>query len=1705
MASCALKAQVRDSDGNIVDSKLWDDLYRITGKDRAKTKELYKIATSETFLSSVSEDAEFDRNGQITAHSFLTLSNMESMLLREADLLRRDYESTIPDDKIGMEVERFNNEPQSDKYILSAERNGKNLNLRVVARSEDSTEELYEMLHNSKTASLIADRMREIGVAYDFVGSRGYNGRFTTENAQRMSDGLYHLVELSRDSVNPVDDLVEEAAHLAVAATRNKEAVARLINAIRDMRENGMLSQLFSKEEIDASLTNPNYSDLELAGQLVKRVLMKTDVSTFSNLLGRVKSLIFKLFSKLSPKMLFKDALIAKSYAQTLANGFMFDESSVSIDEVIEHPVTLYSSKRDNINLKLAESISRRLSILNNKLMQASYNMAAQDDYMSLRPGELLGNHDMDAMSESFVSSVAAHAIDTLWTNFQKNFKILKDIDGDDFTIENTSKTNVDNLMQCIELFNSMRDICDVYRTFVSNVNIKYNKAVRDGRSDAADLAPSAKLKETCDLIDNIYSSLSDGKIAGALLTYSRILTASLMQFAFGRDEINLPSRVVFNGLKVRITREYTTDNLELATEYLKDFSYAGNAMSKVSAFIRSKKFSRDALTQTMDKIARRARLNYTRVRNDRLSELRDLQKFISENKIDDKSMYERVTVIPVVEVNDGYYVVEGKKIASTDTFEGLPVLHDVNGEWWLDDKNTHIKVDYTRKVDSGYFISQVNRRQLKIDRGIAERRVKSEFLKELKADGEYDKFINQSKDVKRAVFIKYRDSHPIWEKFISEAYVDYKNNIVSDKYINEEFNERVKDDKWRKAYEMLMNYKRAVDNQCLYEKDSFSETDENNTAGRKRFSEYKRPQYRKSFIGSYMSHRLDKADLYNSKYTRFLCEDVTSDEFGDVTTDNKLDEFNDVYSLYADGLRRLPISGINDLSDMRELSDDLIGSMFAYTDMAYRFAGAQQTFSMLEVLDYTAESRETGEFSKNQLARLNAIGRSERDSIMNTFILADEKNPAWWKRVLKVVNGFGSIVSIRLLCVSLQSAMKNYFGGISVFFKDALAGTYGFKTKDLVKAWIADRWNIKHRLGIISSKLLYKDVDFDKYQKLTERFDAFRNPRVRSNLSKKYNPFSHLINLMMANYETTDTSMIAIIYRAFMRGRFVYDVDGNEISLDKSYDYDNNNNPSLKSGLVKEKRNVEYYNLLEKARRAVEEVIKNNGNPESDQDLRVTDKYDFTELYNFISNIDLIPASKRPSVKIDLNNKSGNIKGEKEILKLINSELNRIGYTLNDEARIISEVDDYIAISQGYYGMINASQFQTNEVTATFGKLKGWLFAFMQRNYMNNINMQSGSMMYGIMATQALAFMSIFAPIENENTQTISYFKNDKMLRLQIATALIVPFALKNEKLRTSLISAGWDPDQLKGLAFGAVSWLINLGLALMAKIMRRGNRRSMGNKMKEHESRREGKHNKYRKPGMFGDFEYFNKEEFDEAFKKWKDKGYPFSNAQKSLKNVKNKITLDFPETYYTSLPRNASAGDIYYVKDKGMHYKYYDSATRKGWQPYKLGYYTYGSKEWNEHYEAIRMSCIHYDKEDPMYYVSGFAYKLLRGVTGEAMTLNDPLAMAQEIFAIPKAALFSGGISVLLNGIDTFIWGEEGSKKSWGIKEINFWLKKLPIALELDGSGKKVGSFPLWDGMHNLCLYDYYEGQDAADRFRDTNNALGIPTEEQMMFRR
>ncbi len=1588
--SCFIVPCVKNSKNEDVPSKLFEDLWKISGNYNWAEQQ-YKVATDESFLSSVDPiDVVLDKNGQIDARSFLNITGVTFTSDEIKQRLSKKWEdSKLSSEEVPDKVSQFNAEEElKDDFVpvILPNEGGNTVKFTLSQRTPNRSAALQTYLENNKVIKIISDRLRQLGVAYDFVGKEKYAGRFSTENAQKAFDGLYHLIEISKGS-NIEDVLVEESAHLATVACKDSVFINRLLQSLSNEE---VLNSLFTPEELAEADLNTEEGKLELAGKLVAKSMRNQLEGNYKGFLNRVKQSIYRVFAKSDLKSLLTQKQQARVIAETLAHGFLV-EDNFSIDTALKSPATLYSTGAIPEENKLLKGTLDKIRKLGARVDNFS-KVAYKDVYQKLTAKSLLGERDLVSISEEETLSITASAVQSLMGRLTTLTEPLTAITEDLFD------KDVD-----IDIINAIFEAEELVKT-LQNINNSFQKCKLTA-SVSDDF-----LNGISSLIDEM-SSLTNS-VEGNLNNYIRWYSVALLRESIGREAIDLASDVYTNKLfsqaRIREGRQITVN--ELANSYIDRLSDT----SSVLTFFRTYSNHKDVTTQVFYDIVRKSKAKEAIQYNNKISELQDIEN-------------------------------DYKKLISSSHARQLIRKYGFDPD----------TIFYERTEDgklTGWFISDIKRGQFESDKRKMLKAVTEQFRQELEngtmtlSDGSYTfdmrSFKNLTRQQRYNVFQDYKHNSELYIKFYDEAYTDRKNKIFKDKYINYKFLDLCKElPELKELYDKVIEYKQHIDTDYLTDQTS------GDTGGMCHGVARRLPQFKASFINKIKNKKQVKRDLSDTSDLATYCTDVTSDNFGSPITEspvllNEEDENLD--------LDKLALYGINLLDNMEDLSTDLFKSLDKYTEMACKFHSSQEVATRLELFDnqlskrYADDDLEAAGKDKNA-ARISS---QQRRNIMKRLVYRTNKgiknfsDETWLGRLLNKATNFKSVMgaisafgAIRALCISPIAGIKNYVAGLRIFIQDVSSGVVeGVTLKDVVKQTFI---NIapKHIGGEIARVLFGKTATWDQYQKLIDRWDSYRTPS-KITRRKGFLSLQTLVNIIMANYSVTDNALIGIIYNSMLKSKQVYDAEaGRLIDATKIYGFNSNGNPYIRAGILKSKEDEVRYKLLKDARQELAEIKEENSRAEDDINLvvrRVQDTEFIPKLEDFYNS---------NGENLDIYNESGGYKSIDEIEAILSNEVRKISFNEDDEYKLCNGINDYIISSQGVYGMLNATEFQSSVYTQSLGKIKGYMFGYIQRNYFSNYSISSNEYKHAMLDSLRLALWSVFS-----NKELV---KNDDISRGKYAWYTLqligLPLAFKNKELMKHMQRCGWDPDQLKRVADMCLGFWINLLLGILCRSLYRGNEKSIGEKV-------------YRKKGKL-----------------------PLETSVTGLSLVYPWLGENKVITPGALAPKRAITID---VNKAQKQYEDWSKPTRKLQYPknirdYSQGAFVPGTDEFNDRVQSYYLRNTVYDNTDPLYYVLGAAYRLSRGVRDEGITLMNPIRFAGDLIQMGDysgSIMFSSGLHTLWSGIEALAAGGEKMEK-WNAREAKFWLNKIGFTYD---STPEIG-------MGKVQPIDWYDKQEVIDRYQ------------------
>lgn len=1593
--SCFIVPCVKNTKNEDVPSKLFEDLWRISG-NYEWTEQQYKIATDEGFLSSIdSIDAVFDKNGQLDARSFLNITGITFASDEIKERLSKKWEeSSLPTEEVSDRVSKFNAEEElKDDFIPVITPNGdKFVKFTISQRTPNRSAELQTYLENNETVKVLTDRLKALGVAFDFVGKERYSGRFSTQNAQKAFDGLYHLIQIAQGG-NIEDALVEESAHLATLACKDSTFINRILSLLDN---EDTLNSLFTPEELAEADLMTSDGRLELAGKLVAKALRNQIDGGYKGFFERVKQSIYKVFSKTNLSSLLSKKQRAKVLAETLAHGFLFDKDSFSAEEAINKPSkTLYSIDnipKENQVLKRTLNSIKRLGARVDNFTSGAY----RDIYAKLNEKSLLKeDEDLASLEEQECLTYTASAVSSLMSRLQMlcnalTQNVTKDMFDKDINIE-----VLNTMFEALEIVKSLKELGDTFSAF-KNSEYDVEDSFVNGISD---------------LFNEITASVTSAE--KSLNEYVRWYSIAILRETIGRDSIDLAADVVTRHWKNQKRKERHYSMAALATNYIEDLMDT----SRVITFFRTRSNQKDVTTQVFYDMVRRSKAKEAIEYNNRIEKLEELEKEW-KNYISDRDV---------------------RRIIKKYGFDPDTIFYERTKDGKL----------------TGWFLGDIKKSQFKADEKKELLAVAERFRRDLES-GVFPysmaDYRAMSKSEKRSLFDDYKNNDQRLQDFYNSAFSDRKSKIYANKYINQDFIDLCNRlPEFRELYDKIIKFKNLVDTRYL------TEASVGDAGGVCHGVTGRLPQFKGSFINKLKNKRRDLSDT--SDFSQY-CLDATSKNFGSPITEPVAlaSEEEDYVEL-----DKLPLYGINLLENPNDLSTNLFKSLDKYLEMACRYHQSQEVAIRLELFNAQLEKRQVGiAVSDRLLKKVNeakSISSQQRQNILSNYVyLSSDKwlnfdENTWygwalnrltnWKPLVGVISAFGAI---RALCGSWMAGAKNYAAALRIFTQDVASGIVeGVTLKDVVKQTLLNL-NPVHFGGEIARTLSNNTWNFDHYQKLVDRWDSYRTPsKIRRH--KGFLPLQTVVNILMANYSLTDNAVIGIIYNSMLNGHKVYDaINKKTINASKVYEF-KNGNPKIRAGIIKNPRDARKWEVLNNARKELAKIMEANTAAEKDptkQIRRVGDAGNtairaLEDFYDF----------NNESLDDIYDGGPGIYKSAKDIDSILEKKMKEILYTEEDEYKICNGINDYIISSQGVYGMLNATQFQSDIYTQSLGKIKGYMFGYLQRNFFSNYSISGNQYKHAMWDTARLALYSIFSHknlIINDNISGARYIAYTLALTH-------LPFAFKNKNLMKHMQRCGWDPDQLNRLANMCLGGWINLMLAILSRLLYRGNYKKIGQKIYERK----------------GDLR---------LKRTWHGLNllYPWMG--------KNKLITAGP----LAPKRAIKVGNIYEPDSKAQQqFEDWEKAHYpKNPKDKSKGYFTPGSEEYNDRVESFNLKNTLYNKYDPLYYLAGAAYRLTRGVRDEGITLMNPIRFVSDLTQMgdySQSIGYSSGALTILKGIMAATSSDKEDWRKWKDKEINFYLSKLGFTYD---STPDVG-------LDKVQPMDWYEKQEKIDRYSAQNSPL------------
>lgn len=1190
---CSLTCNIKDKDGKVKVSALWNDLMKFFKGDRQQAILHYFLTKDSNFLNENSDVLEFDTDGEVTIASlkkamdrdgeYEELSNAKTLQYLNDELKAGEYNYTEALDN----VLKFNRSNQFRKgYMATLERkdNGKYA-VSVVKRSTEAEYKLADHVQNKILTDAIRLVLKDRGLAVDFLDDPNFAVQYSTVSSRTTADGLYAIGQVL-NGVNTSKETAEVAGHFIAAAMKGNPLLDRLVNMLTpEVQKALFLGEKAISHRSDFIVSE--HSAQDAAGILIGRALItplqEANVPTYLKIgraFGSIPRGIWNLLKKICRwvKTVFTgmpdiNTLVkrAERQASTVAQGFLSNPDLADTNQALaDKKVYASGSTAKHLSENTRRSVNAFYNVVDtlqntvNQIRDAIDRNCPRDreilEAIKLITEELQGNYTPQLNLESFakLASVEGTIRAIVGISHILNTEIrnaLNEIQPSDRTSSFVNLGRNARNMKTVNTF--VKNAAQIYLALSANTDL-YNSSEIMQFEDANGNLISSSLKEAIELLGKVlvgseetYKDASGNEITlhglqEVMENKRKMLFVDAMRDFYGEDYVNMNCGVVFGKKPSSITGYgFQIKNKTVAVRDLVDF--LENDINWFDRYLNSASDCGDFVTAVGAKVTKNANMQADRIAGkywDRLEELR-IQMKDAFGTTDCRFLYETMpsenggriyTGNLISEINYGAWEVERDKFKKQLKKEFNDYLFELTQKAYQDNKDvpnySFALTDFQKSILYHNFIAP-------------------KWAKWHKEHSEADTTVTKGK--------RYIPNHVKYHNEEWDRLFDTKNPGLS----TAEREERTKRLAW---YKTLLELKADMDS--LLPTNATTPYRAPQFTGRFSHIFKSLEQQNKGFLPS-----LGGAIRRKFKDT-FVAKEDEAYMFG---TDNEYatieeDPLENPLYFEREKTDRVPLYGINKLHDMSRLSTDLFGTLMQYGSMAATYKALSMVADIFELGKDTLKSRQIG----GDIASV----RAEPTLAYNRYLKFVDKEiyghtVKGWKFdrrgiIRKILNGVSSLGSKLLLAGNIHGGLVNLGTGCVEILKEGTAGE-NFTLKELVEAnkiyfdiTIHDdyfgsylgtslkntllnpqRPEDKNSLWIRHWNILSTNREFLHGQK----FDTKAMSLLDNRLGEWYN------HILMLPYSSGDHYMQTVPYYAMGLHTKVYDRNGNEMSLMDAYD----------------------------------------------------------------------------------------------------------------------------------------------------------------------------------------------------------------------------------------------------------------------------------------------------------------------------------------------------------------------------------------------------------------------------------------------------------------------------------------------------------------------------------------------------------------------
>lgn len=438
---CVKIPRVRNSNNELVDSRLYSDLLSYTNNNRSIANEIYFKTKNPLFKENF--DVKVDENNEpliqelikkVGLENYINEGQIVDTLQKQVNADKKLYLTPYNLKEVSQSIDSFNTtNPFKDDYVAILDNKESVISPKIVRKTTNSQLIADQIGVNNRLNNRLTEILKKNGIGIGILNELDYRnsikGVVDFDSQTKTAEGLIELIRLAEGKEGQMA-LPEEFSHILLASLEGSPIYDRLMNNLQDQQ---VVQEILGDQyEIYDSMYKGDQNELafEAAGKLLSNALYKLSESKNSglrNIVNRAIQYIKDLFSNLSANDVRGAIIDSQKVVSKIAKDILQGEESPSIE--------LQGISRTGQFYQAEKSVNELEKLLNNLINNSYkrltiYSKQQEDTNFSQSGKNLIATMENDLKNNEILRGVNTYLTYSL-EMLKKSDIRLEAIDGD--------------------------------------------------------------------------------------------------------------------------------------------------------------------------------------------------------------------------------------------------------------------------------------------------------------------------------------------------------------------------------------------------------------------------------------------------------------------------------------------------------------------------------------------------------------------------------------------------------------------------------------------------------------------------------------------------------------------------------------------------------------------------------------------------------------------------------------------------------------------------------------------------------------------------------------------------------------------------------------------------------------------------------------------------------------------------------------------------------------------------------------------------------------------------------------------------------------------------------------------------------------------------------------------------------------------------